>query len=430
MSSEASLLDAAKACAECLAAGPLPEVCRACIVGADASPVPPPGLLRYFLVRLQCQMPSLRFGCPEQSFNKEKAGDILESVGGFLRPWNKRAEIVSRKLGVEYGWREDEVQDALRSLTHFVEAASFAYAHASADYAEYGILLSTHFHSEGCVSSEVLGLHSPAGVDCIACAVKFTAGLHGSCLRGDLSASGSREASASGPADDDDEPEAALVPPHKRVPPHVYDQRFSRQRSARVVICDGCREEFRGSGVGSFVAQTCGVLASDRLRLWEMGQLDGRWYCVACWAEYAERPEEEMPEYLGWARRDAKRKEYQVAQQRKPHKIGYDDERFSNPSKHSRVVFCDYRGCLKACKGMNAGFFLNQELPWFGERLRQWQSGSLDMTFYCQRHYEMVTGRPEPASTRRRREERALHQDQHGSSTQHGGRSSYPWRQG
>ena len=146
------MLDAAQACEECLAAGPLPELCRACIVGADVGasaasgsraasasgrPAPAPGLLRYLLVRLQCQMPSLRFGCAGQIQNQEKAGDVLEAVGGCLRPWNTRAAIVSRKLGVEYGWREDEVQDALRSLNHFVEAASFACAHASAEKAQF-----------------------------------------------------------------------------------------------------------------------------------------------------------------------------------------------------------------------------------------------------------------------------------------------------
>ena len=135
------MLEAANRCQECLAAGTLPEVCRSCIVGADVvastasgtraasfsgRPSPPRGLLKYLLLRLQCQMPSLRFGCAEQPHNQEKAGDVLESVGGFLSPLNKRAAVVSRELGREYGWWEDDVRDALRSLTHFVDAASCA----------------------------------------------------------------------------------------------------------------------------------------------------------------------------------------------------------------------------------------------------------------------------------------------------------------
>ena len=132
---------------------------------ASGRPPPPPGLLQYLLLRLQCQMPSVRFGCAEQSHNENKAGDVLEAVGGFLRPWNKRAEVVSVTLGREYGWREDEVQDALRSLTNFTEAASFLWAHASADKAEFASLLSRFGGSP-------LGDFSAAGCDCITCAVR------------------------------------------------------------------------------------------------------------------------------------------------------------------------------------------------------------------------------------------------------------------
>ena len=138
----------------------------------------------YLLLRLQCQMPSLRFGCAEQSHNQEKAGDVLESVGGFLRPWNKRADVVSRELGREYGWREDEVQDALQSLTHFVEAASFAWAHASAEKALFASFLSTHFDYGGAG-----GDFSGAGCDCIACAMRLSASF---------SASGPRQSVTSG----------------------------------------------------------------------------------------------------------------------------------------------------------------------------------------------------------------------------------------
>ena len=130
-------------------------------------------------------MPSLRFGCAEQSHNQEKAGDVLESVGGFLRPWNNRAEVVSRELGREYGWGEDEVQDALRSLTNFVEAASFAWAHASANKSMFASWLSTHFGYDGAG-----GDFSGVRCYCIACAVRPSASI---------SASGPRQSEASGP---------------------------------------------------------------------------------------------------------------------------------------------------------------------------------------------------------------------------------------
>ena len=102
------MLEAANRCQECLAAGTLPEVCRSCIVGADVvastasgtraasssgRPSPPRELLKNLLLRLQCQMPSPRFGCAEQPHNQEKAGDVLESVGGFLSSLNKRAAV-------------------------------------------------------------------------------------------------------------------------------------------------------------------------------------------------------------------------------------------------------------------------------------------------------------------------------------------------
>ena len=174
-------------------AGTLPEVCRSCIVGADVvastasgtraasfsgRPSPPRGLLKYLLLRLQCQMPSLRFGCAEQPHNQEKAGDVLESVGGFLSPLHKRVAVVSRELGREYGWWEDDVRDALRSLTHFVEAASCAWAHASAEKALFASFLSTHFDYGGAG-----GDFSGAGCDCVACAVRRSASFSASNLR-------------------------------------------------------------------------------------------------------------------------------------------------------------------------------------------------------------------------------------------------------
>ena len=110
---------------------------------------------------------------------------MLESVGGFLRPWNNRAEVVSRELGRQYGWGEHAVQDALRSLTNFVEAASFAWAHASANKSMFASRLSTHFGYDGAG-----GDFSGVRCYCIACAVRPSASI---------SASGPRQSEASGP---------------------------------------------------------------------------------------------------------------------------------------------------------------------------------------------------------------------------------------
>ena len=84
--SEARLLDAANGCAKCLATGLVQEVSSwwwsagEDVVASTASgsraasasgrPSPQPGLLKYLLLRLQCQMPSVRFGCAEQSHNE------------------------------------------------------------------------------------------------------------------------------------------------------------------------------------------------------------------------------------------------------------------------------------------------------------------------------------------------------------------------
>ena len=125
-------------------------------------------------------------------------------------------------------------------------------------------------------------------------------------------------------------------------------------------------------------------------------------YSLECWAEYADRPVQEMPEYLGWADRDAKRMQYVQHHKRKPHSIDRADQRFSNPSVHTRVIFCDFPRCMKPCKGVQSGYFLTAKLPAHAERQALWESGSLDMTFYCQRHYEEVTGQVAPAWAKKR----------------------------
>ena len=146
-----------------------------------------------------------------------------------------------------------------------------------------------------------------------------------------------------------------------------------------------------------------------------MGQLDGRWHCLDCWAEYADKPVEETPEYLRWADRDAKRKLHRQRLLRLPHRIGLGDERFSNTSLHKRLIFCDFPGCLRPCKGVQSFFFVSSNLPACAKRKALWESGSLDMRFYCQRHYEEVTGRAEPEWSKKRRVDRARHRHQKSS---------------
>ena len=147
---------------------------------------------------------------------------------------------------------------------------------------------------------------------------------------------------------------------------------------------------------------TCKVKAGDRERLWAMGQLDGSWYCIDCWAEFLDRPVEEMPDYFGWSQREEKREEYRQRQRRKPPEIGHSDQRFTERSLGKRSVFCDFPGCLKRCRGVGAGYFVTKSLPPFEEREELWKHGILDMSFYCKVHYQQTTGREEPAWSRAR----------------------------
>ena len=225
----------------------------------------------------------------------------------------------------------------------------------------------------------------------------------------------SRSPGHPGKCDGSDVPDPFAETAQNRIPPQVYDQRFFWKRRFRVVRCDGCHKVFSGSGKGSFVKRTCAVSAGERRRLWAMGQLDGHWYCLECWAVYAGRPLEEMSEYLGWAGRDAKRMQYVQHHNRRPQSIAHDDERFSNPSLQTRLIFCDYPRCMKPCKGVQSGYFLTANLPARSQRQALWESGSLDMRFYCQRHYEEVTGRAEPEWAKKRREDRARHRHQQSS---------------
>ena len=148
-------------------------------------------------------------------------------------------------------------------------------------------------------------------------------------------------------------------------------------------------------------------------------------YSLECWAEYADRPVQEMPEYLGWADRDAKRVQYVQHHNRIPKRIGHADERFSNKCLQTRLIFCDFPRCMKRCKGVQSGYFLTAKLPAHAERQALWESGSLDMTFYCSNHYEEVMGQAAPAWTRKRQKAKAWHRAaQQCSGTRDGGRST------
>ena len=111
-------------------------------------------------------MPTLRFGCAGQQVNVETESVFVESVGGFLRPWSKRVEIVSKQLAVEYGFGSEDVQDTLRSLTNFVEAKSFALAAAAGNMVAYGSFLSEAFQYYE-AGGEIVGQAQP----CIVCAL-------------------------------------------------------------------------------------------------------------------------------------------------------------------------------------------------------------------------------------------------------------------
>ena len=121
--------------------GPVSTGSQVRVFGMSCLPV----LLRYLLVLMQYNMRDLRFGVAGQRIDYGAAGDILAAVGGMLRPWEKRAEGVSRSLAEQYGFGSDEVDDALRTMTNFVDAASFAFAHAEGDWRRFLAFLAEQF---------------------------------------------------------------------------------------------------------------------------------------------------------------------------------------------------------------------------------------------------------------------------------------------
>ena len=128
-------------------------------------------------------------------------------------------------------------------------------------------------------------------------------------------------------------------------------------------------------------------------------------------AQYSGRPVEEMPAYLGWAKRDAKRREYRARMYRKPPRVRSDDERFDEKQTlATRTVRCDFWGCRRKCRGVGKGYFLATGLPPVWKRKAKWEDGELDMTFYCQFHYEVVTGREAPESSARNQQGRRRYQ--------------------
>ena len=411
----------------------------------------------------------------------------MEAVGGFLRPWNKRAEICCKLLAVEYGFTSEDIQDTLRSLANFVEASSYALAHHAGNMELYGEFLSENFRFYD-AGGELGGAHP-----CVVCAVNplLLGETPGSPSADDTRASGpapgSRETAASGrspppppplpsadatrasgpapgsrassasgrspspppglPSADDTGAsgqasgsraspasglplsDVPLVPAQQREPPHVTDLRFVAKRGYRVVCCDECHEVFQGSGVGNFVYRARVVKAAQRRGLWEAGQLPCQWYCLECWSVWADLPVEAMPEYLGFAERDAKRREYQLRKKRMPHRIGFSDERFRSADKKKRTIFCDFQGCLKGCQGVDSGYFVQSNLPPHDQREALWKAGQLNMTFYCKYHYAQEMGRAEPETVAKRREDRSRQQarqwGQHRGGE--GGSSSQGW---
>ena len=143
--------------------------------------------------------------------------------------------------------------------------------------------------------------------------------------------------------------------------------------------------------------------------MWASGSFDARWYCLDCWAAYHNVSVAEVPAKLGWSVRDKKRKAFAESLKRTPKNIGGDDERFSHKDKKTRMIFCDQLGCRKPFQGVDAGYFLQQNLPMVKYRYDMWLRGELDMTWYCRDCYFKVTGRLEPVGADERRKGRQLH---------------------
>lgn len=418
-------------------------------------------VMRCAWVTLQIRETSVRCGDLGGSMNCEHAGDVIEAVGGLLRPWSKRAERMVVQLQEQYGFGPHELLDTLRSLTEFVRAASYLYANAGANFDHVRKMLGCIF--EGYASGSEC-LLKRTGESCVLCGARalldgarYAAGLptreaevccdppspeYDPFTEVPTASGGSMNADSHGPAPVSESSEGSEYswtsaeegseysqesessdlsssashvggsePPHlpplvQRYPAQVVDGRFHIRRRERVILCDQCWTYFRGSGHGSFVFSALRrndkqVTSRERQSLWERGLIRADWYCLQCWADYLERPVAEMPFRLGWAARDAKRRAWR-AQTRLPPKV--KDERFENPDKHSRVIFCDYPECGKKCRGVNAGFFVQTTSggPSTVDRKELWQRGLLDARFYCARHYQLTFGYPEPPASLKR----------------------------
>ena len=224
-------------------------------------------------------MPSLRFGVPGHTINCENGGDILESVGGFLRPWSLPASVERQRLAEQYGFDDDAVVNTLNALTCFVKAASFAYAHAKA-YANrvlptdaFRDFLTGALKKTGACSLDM------ASNDCVLCVARAKA--LGELAEGYFDDDpGSLGESAPPPPPPPVFEPPAPVPDEQRTPKYVKDSRFSVQRAKRVVVCDECQDICSGSGVGAFVQEARSELATQREALWKAGQVDAHWYCM------------------------------------------------------------------------------------------------------------------------------------------------------
>ena len=198
-----------------------------------------------------------------------------------------------------------------------------------------------------------------------------------------------------------------LLPPGFAAPPatgraapprpmKIIDSRFEKERCARAICCDECRDWYRGNAVGTF-SHTRGMPAAEfRRAAWERGDWDASWYCIECCAEYWECSEQEVMEYLGFSKRQSRKDQFMSARAvsastgpanppkaRKPASIA--DTRFEK-KRELRQTRCDQCNELKG--GNEAGAFCHrQNMPPAGERKAAWECGDWDATWYCTECY-------------------------------------------